>query len=367
MIFDFGMWIAEWKKRPVARRNRMNTRPWIGSPSRKILKSAISRKFAILVGALLSALCSTVQAQSQGKSPARVGWLWYGAATAGPLPSIETAIIDGLQELGYVDGKTIVFEHRFAEGHPEKLTVLAAALVQQKVDVIIGLGGDVAVAAKKATRTVPIVMGTSDDPVSASIIASLARPGGNITGVTFVMDELAGKRIQLLKEITPKLSSSGVLWNPAHADNELKEIQITAKESSVQLRLFKVDRMDEFDGALSAMKKEKLDALIVVPSRLTSLRRSQLAGFALKSRIPMASGWREFAEAGGLLTYGPNRVQIARRIAYYVDRILKGAKPADLPVETPTKFELVINLRTAQEIGLTIPQSVLYRADTVIK
>ncbi len=317
--------------------------------------------------ALLFAFCSTVEAQPQGKSPPRVGWLWYGSATAGPLPSIETAIIDGLQELGYVDGKTIVFEHRFAEGRPEKLPVLAAALVEQKVDVIIGLGGDIAAAAKKATRTVPIVVGTSDDPVRASIISSLARPGGNITGVTFVMDELAGKRIQLLKEINPKLSSSGVLWNPAHADNELKEIQITAKEFNVQLRLFKVDRMDEFDNALSAMKKERFDALIVVPSRLTSLRRSQLAGFALKTRIPMASGWREFAEAGGLLSYGPNRTQIARRIAYYVDRILKGAKPADLPVETPTKFELVINLKTAQEIGLTIPQSVLYRADTVIK
>jgi len=361
------MRIAVWKNQAEVRREHMSKRRWIGSHSRKVLKSAINRKSAILVGALLSALCSTVQAQPQGKSPPRVGWLWYGSAQAGPLPSIETSIIDGLQELGYVDGKTIVFEHRFAEGRPEKLPEIVAALVRQKVDIIIGLGGDIAAAAKKATRTVPIVVGTSDDPVRASIISSLARPGGNITGVTFVMDELAGKRIQLLKEINPKLSSSGVLWNPAHADNELREIQITAKEFNVQLRLFKVERIDEFDNALSAMKKEKFDALIVVPSRLTSLRRSQLAGFALKSRIPMASGWREFAEAGGLLSYGPNRAQIARRIAYYVDRILKGAKPADLPVETPTKFELVINLKTAQEIGLTIPQSVLYRADTVIR
>jgi putative ABC transport system substrate-binding protein len=344
----------------------MSKRRWIGSHSRKVVKSAINRKTAILVGAFLAALCSTVEAQPQGKSPARVGWIWYGSATAGPLPSIETAIIDGLQELGYVDGKTIVFEHRFAEGRPENLSVLAAALVQQKVDVIIGLGGDIAMVAKKATSTIPIVVGTSDDPVRASIISSLARPGGNVTGVTFVMDELAGKRIQLLKEINSKLTRSGVFWNPAHADNELREIQITAKESNVQLRLFKVDRIDEFDDTLSAMKKDKLDALIVVPSRLTSLRRAQLAGFALKSRIPMASGWREFAEAGGLLSYGPNRAQIARRIAY-IDRILKGAKPAALPVETPTKFELVINLKTAQEIGLTIPQSVLYRADTVIR
>jgi putative ABC transport system substrate-binding protein len=306
-------------------------------------------------------------AQVQSKSPARVGWLWYGSAPAGPLPSIETAIIDGLRELGYMDGKTIVFEHRFAEGRPEKLPELAAALVQQKVDVIIGLGGDIAGAAKKATQTLPIVVGTSDDPVRASLISSLARPGGNITGVTFVMDELAGKRIQLLKEINPKLSSSGVLWNPAHADNEFKEIELAAEKFNVKLRSFKVNRMDEFDNALSAMKKEKFDALVVVPSRLTSLRRSQIAGFSLKSRIPMASGWREFAEAGSLLSYGPNRAQIARRIAYYVDRILKGAKPAELPVETPSKFELVINLKTAQEIGLTVPQSVLYRADAVIR
>jgi putative tryptophan/tyrosine transport system substrate-binding protein len=323
--------------------------------------------FRIALSITVLAVFLLGEAHPQGKSPARVGWLWYGSATAGPLPSIETAIIDGLQELGYVEGKTMVFENRFADGRPEKLPELAADLVRQKVDVIIGLGGDIAVAAKKATRTVPIVVGTSDDPVRAAIVSSLARPGGNVTGVTFVMDELAGKRIQLLKEINPKLSSSAVLWNPAHADNELSEIQTTAKEFNVKLRLFKVDRMDEFDNALSAMKKERFDALIVVPSRLTSLRRAQLAGFALKSRIPMASGWREFAEAGGLLSYGPNRAHIARRIAYYVDKILKGVKPADLPVETPTKFELVINLKTAREIGLTIPQSVLYRADAVIK
>jgi putative ABC transport system substrate-binding protein len=332
-----------------------------------MIKAMKMNIFRIALSITVLAVFFLGEAQPQGKSPARVGWLWYGSAPAGPLPSIETAIVDGLRELGYVDGNKIVFEHRFADGRPEKLPELAAALVQQKVDVIIGIGGDIAAAAKNATRTVPIVVGTSDDPVRAAIISSLARPGGNVTGVTFVMDELAGKRIQLLKEINPKLSSSGVLWNPAHADNELSEIQIAAKEFNVKLRLFKVDRMDEFDNALSAMKKEKFDALIVVPSRLTSLRRAQLAGFALKSRIPMASGWREFAEAGGLLSYGPDRSHIARRIAYYIDKILKGVKPADLPVETPTKFELVINLKTAREIGLTIPQSVLYRADAVIK
>ena len=316
---------------------------------------------------ILLPVCSSAEAQQPGKSPVRVGWLWYGSAPAGQLPSIETAIVDGLRELGYVEGKTIVFEHRFANGRPEKLPELAADLVQHKVDLMIGIGGDIAAAAKKATGKIPIVVGTSGDPVRDSIISSLARPGGNITGVTFVMDELAGKRVQLLKEINPNLSRLGVLWNPAHADNELSEIQNAAEAFNVKLRLFKVERMEDFDNVLSGMSKETFDALIVVPSRLTSLRMQQIAGVALKSRIPMASGWREFAEAGGLLSYGPDRAQMARRIAYYVDRILKGSKPADLPVERPTKFEFVINLKTAQQIGLTIPQSVLFRATRVIK
>ena len=335
----------------------------------------ISRQWSLVGGGgfcgafcvLLFAFCFAAAAQPQGKPPARIGWLWYGSAPSGTLPSIETVIVDGLRELGYVDSKTIVFEYRFADGHPEKLPELAADLARQKVDVMIGIGGDIAVAAKKATTKIPIVVGTSDDPVRASIISSFAWPGGNITGVTFVMDELAGKRVQLLKEINPKLSRVGVLWNPAHADSEFKEIENVAAAYNVKVRSFKVGRLDEFDGALSDINKESLDALIVVPSRLTSVRLSQIAGFALKSRMPMASGWREFTEAGGLLSYGPDRAHIARRIAYYVDKILKGAKPADLPVETPTKFELVINLKTATALNLTIPQSVLYRADKVIR
>jgi putative ABC transport system substrate-binding protein len=181
------------------------------------------------------------------------------------------------------------------------------------------------------------------------------------------MDEVAGKRVQLLKEINPKLSRIAVLWNPAHADSEFKEIAKAATAYDVKVQSFKVERIDEFDSALPSIGKESFDALIAVPSRLTSLRRQQIAGSALKSHIAMASGWREFAEAGGLLSYGPNREQIARRIAYYVDKILKGARPADLPVETPAKFELVINLISAQQLGLNIPQSVLYRADKVIK
>jgi len=319
----------------------------------------------LIVCVALYALCPSAEAKQQAKAPARIGWLWYGSAPTGA--SVETAIMEGLRELGYVEGKNIIFEYRFADGHPERLPELAAALARQKPNAMIAIGGDIAVAAKHATTTIPIVIGTSDDPVRASIISSFARPGGNITGVTFVMDEVAGKRVQLLKEINPKLSTAAVLWNPAHADNEMKEIRASAEDFNVKLLPFKIERMDEFDNVLAGMKKEASDALIVVPSRLTSERRQQIATFALKARIPMASGWREFAEAGGLLSYGPNRAVIAHRIAYYIDKILKGTKPADLPVETPTKFEFVINLKTAQEIGLTIPQSVLYRADKVIK
>jgi putative ABC transport system substrate-binding protein len=321
----------------------------------------------LAVCALLFARYSFAEAQKQSGAPARIGWLWYGSAPTGPQATIETAIIDGLRELGYVEPKTIVFEHRFAQGHPEKLPELASNLARQKIDILIGIGGDIAAAAKRATQTIPIVVGTSDDPVRASLISSLAHPGGNITGVTFVMDELAGKRVQLLKEINPKLSRVSVLWDPMHADSEFREIQNVAAMFNVKVRSFKVERMDQFEGSLSAINKEPFDALIVVPSRLTSLRSREIAAFALKSRVPMASGWREFTEAGGLLSYGPNRAQIARRIAYYVDKILKGAKPADLPVETPRKFEMVINLKTAQQLDLTIPQSVLYRADQVIK
>jgi ABC-type uncharacterized transport system substrate-binding protein len=328
--------------------------------------------FAVLLSLWLSAAgalseAAVAGAQPSGKPLVRVGWIWYGSAPAGALPSIETSIVDGLRELGYVEGKTLVFEHRFAGGRPERLPELAADLARQQVDVLIGVGGDIAAAAKKAAGTIPIVVGTSDDPVRASLVTSLARPGGNMTGVTFVMDQLAGKRVQLLKEINPKLSRIAVLWNPAHADSEFNEIDKAAKAYDVKVQSFKVERIDEFDSALSSIGKESFDALIAVPSRLTSLRRQQIAGFALKLHMAMASGWREFAEAGGLLSYGPNREQIARRIAYYVDKILKGAKPADLPVETPAKFELVINLVSAQQLGLNIPQSVLYRADKVIR
>jgi len=307
-----------------------------------------------------------VEAQQANKIP-RIGWIWYGALPSGSFPSIETAIIDGLRELGYVDGKTIKIEHRAAEGQPEKIASLAKELVQQNVDLILGIGGDIAVILSKATSTIPIVVGTSDDPVRSSMIASLARPGGNLTGVTFIMDQLAGKRVELLKEISPKLTRLAVLWNPAHVDGELKEIETVSRALGIKLTSHKAQRREDIDQTFTAMAKENPQAVIVVPSRLMSLVRERIANFAIKQRLPMVSGWREFAESGGLASYGPNRVETARRIAYFIDRILKGAKPADLPVEQPTKFEFVVNLKTAKQIGLTMPPNVLARADRVIR
>jgi putative ABC transport system substrate-binding protein len=232
---------------------------------------------------------------------------------------------------------------------------------------IITLGGDLAAIAKQTTKTIPIVFGVSEDPVRSGLVADLARPGGNLTGVSFLSDELAGKRVELLKEINPKLSRIGVLWNPIHVDNEFKEIQSVAQGLGLKLSSYKAQRPQDFDEAFAAIAKDNNQALLVVPSRLTSVRREPIANFAKKNRLAMISGWREFAEAGGLASYGPNRDQAARRLAYYVDRVLKGAKPSELPIELPTKFELVINLHTAYDIGLTIPPNVLARADKVIK
>jgi putative ABC transport system substrate-binding protein len=307
-----------------------------------------------------------VEAQ-QPKTMPRIGWVWFGPATAGQLPALESAFIDGVRELNYIENRNFTFEHRFAAGHPERLPDLVKDLVRQNVDLIITLGGDLAALAKQTTKTIPIVFGVSEDPVRSGLVANLARPGGNLTGVSFLSDELAGKRVELLKEINPKLARVGVLWNPSHVDNEFKEIQSVAQGLGLKLSSYKAQRPQDFDDAFAAITKDNNQALLVVPSRLTSVRREPIANFAKKSRLLMISGWREFAEAGGLASYGPDRDQAARRLAYYVDRILKGAKPSELPVELPTKFELVINLQTAYDIGLTIPPHMLARADKVIK
>ena len=268
---------------------------------------------------MLFALYSTVEAQPQGKSTARVGWLWYGAATAGPLPSIETAIIDGLQELGYVDGKTIVFEHRFADGRPEKLPELAAALVQQKVDVIIGLGGDIAAAAKKATQTIPIVVGTSDDPVRASIISSLARPGGNITGLSIASGDLNGKRLELLKEVVPQASRVAVLWNAANPANASawQETQAAARALGLLLQSQEVRGPQDFEGAFALTAKARPDALLVLGDALINMHRQHITEFATQQHLPSVFVSRESVVAGGLMSYGPSVPDLFRRAATY--------------------------------------------------
>lgn len=306
-------------------------------------------------------------AGAQMKKPPRMGWLWFGPAVAGRLPSLESALIDGLADLGYVQEKNFTFVHRFAEGRPEKVPDLAADLVRQNVDLILVLGGDMAAIVKRTTRTVPVVFGSSEDPVRSGLVSALARPGGNLTGVTFLSDELAGKRVELLKEINPKLSRVAILWNPSHVDNEFKEIASVAQGLGIRLASHAAQRPTDLDAVFGAIGNENNEALLVVPSRLTAVHREAIADFAKKNRIPMVSGWREFAEAGGLASYGPNRDEAARRLAHYVDRILKGMKPADLPVEQPTKFEFIVNLKSAKQIGVTIPPNVLAKADRVIR
>jgi ABC-type uncharacterized transport system substrate-binding protein len=277
------------------------------------------------------------------------------------------AFRQGLRDLGYIEGQNLLIEHRDAEGNAGRLTDLATELVQRKPDVILALGGDVAPFAKRATQSVPIVMMTSADPVKGGLVASLARPGANVTGVTLLSADLAAKRIQFLKEAVPTISRVGVIWNPDHADDELHETQAAARTMGVQIQPLEVRGAADFESAFQAAVKGRVEAVIVVSSRQTSLNRARILEFAGSSKLPLVGGWGPWAQGGALFSYGPDVNLLVRRAATYVDKILKGAKPADLPVEQPTKFELVINLKTAKALGVTIPQSVLIRADEVIQ
>jgi putative ABC transport system substrate-binding protein len=293
-----------------------------------------------------------------------VGILLFGTPTNDPtLP----AFVQGLAELGYRDGQNLTLAYRYAEGRPERLPELAAELVQLQPDVLFALGGDVAPAAKQATETMPIVAATSSDPVKDGLVGSLAHPGGNVTGVTFVSPTLAGKRLELLKNMVPQLSRAAIIWNPDHADADFDESQAAAAALSVELHSQQVRRPSDLDDAYPALVSSRVEGLLVVPSRLTLLYAKQIAAFGLTQRLPTVSGWAEFARSGCLLTLGPNRETIVRRAAAYVDRILKGASPADLPVEQPTVFDLVVNLQAAHAFGLTIPPAVLQQATEVIQ
>ena len=318
---------------------------------------------SIAFGVMLFALCLPVSAQQQ-KKVHRLGVLLYSNPQTDPN---FLAFRDGLRELGYIDGQNLSFDNRFADGKPERLPDLAADLVRVKPDVIFALGGDVVPALQRATRTIPIVMWVSNDPVQAGFVSTLARPGGNITGLTLILDELAGKRLELLKEVAPRLSRVAVLWNPDHADPEFREIKRAAVTFDVRLQSLEVRHGDEFDFAFQTATKGQSEAMIVVSSRLMQLNRRRVLDFSIKNRLALIGDWGAWAPEGALMSYGPNIADMVPRSAMYVDKILKGSKPADLPVERPSKFELIINLKTAKQIGLTIPPNVLARADRVIK
>ena len=318
---------------------------------------------SIGVGLLLVALSFASEAQQPAKIP-RLGTLLYSNPDSDPN---FAAFRQSLRELGYVEGENLLIEHHFADGRPQRLPELAAEFVRSKPDVILALGGDVVPFAQKLTKTIPIVMWVSNDPVQAGLVASLARPGGNVTGVTLILDELAGKRLALLKEVISQISRVAVLWNPDHADPEFKEIQRQAQALAVRVQSLEVRRGEDFESQFQNIIKGRPEAIIVVSSRLMQDNRQHILEFAAKQRLPVIGDWGRWAPDGALLSYGPDTTQLASRMATYVDKILKGAKAGDLPIERPSKFELVINLKTAKQIGLTIPPNVLARADRVIK
>jgi putative ABC transport system substrate-binding protein len=321
----------------------------------------------ILVSFLAASMLSSgylARAQQPTKVP-RIGYLTSGTATRDSSEMFR----QGLGELGYVEGKNILIEYRHAEARSQPLSELAEELVRLKVDVIVTTSTEPSLAAQQATRTVPIVMGGGGDPVGAGLVTSLARPGGNITGVTTTSVDLSGKRLELLKEITPKISLVAVLWIPTATGNKLqmKETEIAAHSLELHLQPAGVEEPNDFESAFSAINRGAANSLIVLASPMFASHRARIADLAAKSRLPAIYPTSPYVDAGGLMSYGNNLSVEWRRAAVYVDKILKGAKPADLPVERPMKFELVINLKTAKQIGLTIAGSVLFRADRVIK
>ena len=314
-----------------------------------------------LTGGLLAS-SRAVEAQ-QPRIP-KVGVLLYGTPQTDPnLADIRQS----LRDLGYREGQTLFLEYRFAEGKPERLPELAAELVRLKPDVIVALGGDVTPSAQHATQMIPTVMWVSNDPVQAGLVQSLARPGRNLTGITLILDTLAGKQLALLKEAVPRITRVGIVWNPEHADPEFRQNQLAARTLGVELQSLETRRAEDFDAAFQTASREHTEGIIVVSSRLMFLQSQRILDFARRNRTPLVGGWGPWGERGALLAYGPNLFEMAQRVATYVDRILKGAKPADLPVQQPTKFELVINLKTAKALGLMIPPSLLARADQVIE
>jgi len=324
------------------------------------------RIFRLALGVLLLAFSFPARAQ-QSEKILRIGYLGNSS------PALERDFVDafrqGLRDLGYAEGHNILIEYRWAEGRYDRLPEFAAELVRLKVDVLLTAGTPGALAAKQATQTIPIVMAVSGDAVGTGLVQSLARPGGNITGLTRMTRDLDGKRLELLKEIVPSLSRVATLLNPANpiSARGWTEAQPAAKALRLKLESVEVKAADEFEAAFAAIARKRPGGLFIIADQFLLAHRTQIVDFAARQSLPAIYLYSEFVDAGGLMSYAANDPAMFRRAATYVDKILKGAKPADLPVEQPKKFELIINLKAAKQIGLTIPPNVLARADRVIK
>jgi len=326
----------------------------------------IERNLALVVTLALSVLFAPFAAEAQrpGNVP-KIGWLASGSSA----PTLNDAFRQGLRDLGYVEGKNIVIEYRYAERF-DRLPSLATELVHLKVDVIFASGGaQPALAAKNATTTIPVVMSNVGDPVAFGLVASLARPGGNVTGLSIVALELDGKRLELLKESFPEVSRVAVLWSPTNPGSVINKRQMEAPAQSlgIQLQSVEIRTPSDLEQAFSTMKRERAEAAITINSPVVINQLKRIVDLTAKNRLPAMHSERRWVESGGLMSYGPNYADLYRRAATYVDKILKGAKPANLPIEQPSKFELIINLKTAKALGLTLPPSLLLRADQVIE
>jgi putative ABC transport system substrate-binding protein len=336
-------------------------------------RSKHAATFIAVLIALLTVAVLAIPLAAEAQQAAKVARIGYLTPSLGVNPHLPEAFRQGLRDLGYVEGRNLVIEYREAEGKADRLPALAAELVALKVDVLVAAQGTrSALAAKQATRTVPIVFASVADPVASGLVTSLARPGGNVTGLSNLAPELVGKRLELLTQAVPGVTRVAVLWLPGalgeRTDKDmLKEAEAAARALGVRLQVVEARGPADIDRAFSDMTRARAGALTVLPSNMFLREHRHLVDLAAKNRLPAVYPQREFVDAGGLMSYGANSADLSRRAATYVDKILKGAKPGDLPVEQPTKFELVINLKTAKALGLTIPQSLLQRADEVIQ
>ena len=326
------------------------------------------RHFVKFIGGAVLAWPLAAGAQQGGKLH-RIAYLSAGTASAQGGPGLERAFVEGLGELGWIEGKNVVVEYRYADNHPDRLPAFAAELVHLKVDVIVTDGTLAPLAAKQATSTIAIVMAPAGDPLGSGLVASLSHPGGNITGLSLMAPDLGGKRLELLKELLPDLSSVAILWNAAnpYAAAVFRETDRAARTLRITLQSLEVRSPGDFDIVFEAAKVQHPEGLITVEDPLTGANRKQIVDFAATNRLPAIYGIRNFVEAGGLISYGASVFDLSRRAATYVDKILRGAKPADLPIQQPTKFEFVVNLSAAKALDLTIPPALLARADEVIE